>query len=208
MVLTSASYLWLHPAEFRPRTDVGCNPLCHHLFITSSLSPAAQERGPETPPTSDGDLSLGVEQLGSTDAFFDMMGEEEQNNNPRKIKHVDENTKYKNYNFKNPLKSKTTLSFISPLPPPFLSFLSFLSSFFSCTSFPLLSFVSSTSFCLFLFSCCFPFLSLAVCSTQPFVEINLDELALCDHLLTSPEAPSSVLPFSPFSFSSSSFSSP
>ncbi|XP_034412788.1 mucin-5AC isoform X2 [Cyclopterus lumpus] len=48
----------------------------------------------------------------------------------------------------------------------------------------------------------------AVCSSDSFVEINLDEAALCDQLLTSPEAPpSSVLPFSPFSFSSSSSSS-
>ncbi|XP_022073774.2 uncharacterized protein LOC110968243 [Acanthochromis polyacanthus] len=44
----------------------------------------------------------------------------------------------------------------------------------------------------------------SVCSNEPFVEINLDEPAWCDQLLTSPEAPSSVLPFSPFSFSSSS----
>ncbi|XP_029028412.2 uncharacterized protein LOC114868875 isoform X1 [Betta splendens] len=41
-------------------------------------------------------------------------------------------------------------------------------------------------------------------SSGPFVEINLDEPALCDQLLTSTAAPSSVLPFSPFSFSSSS----
>ncbi|XP_054457362.1 uncharacterized protein LOC129093382 [Anoplopoma fimbria] len=47
----------------------------------------------------------------------------------------------------------------------------------------------------------------SVCSSDPFVEINLDEPALCDQLLTSTEAPSSVLPFSPFSFSSSSSSS-
>ncbi|XP_041821227.1 uncharacterized protein LOC121626663 [Chelmon rostratus] len=46
-----------------------------------------------------------------------------------------------------------------------------------------------------------------VCSSDPFVEINLDDPAWCDQLLTSPEAPSSVLPFSPFSFSSSSSSS-
>lgn len=39
----------------------------------------------------------------------------------------------------------------------------------------------------------------SVCSMDPFVEINLDEPAWCDQLLTSPEAPSSVLPFSPFS---------
>ncbi|KAL3051030.1 hypothetical protein OYC64_001326 [Pagothenia borchgrevinki] len=42
----------------------------------------------------------------------------------------------------------------------------------------------------------------SVCSSDPFVEINLE-----DHLLASSEAPSSVLPFSPFSFSSSSSSS-
>ncbi|XP_033988413.1 uncharacterized protein LOC117484084 [Trematomus bernacchii] len=42
----------------------------------------------------------------------------------------------------------------------------------------------------------------SVCSSDPFVEINLE-----DHLLTSSEAPSSVLPFSPFSFSFSSSSS-
>ncbi|XP_059210466.1 uncharacterized protein LOC131989293 [Centropristis striata] len=48
----------------------------------------------------------------------------------------------------------------------------------------------------------------SVCSSDPFVEINLDEPAWCAQLLTSPEAPSSVLPFSPFSFSSSSSSSP
>ncbi|KAK2863263.1 hypothetical protein Q5P01_002796 [Channa striata] len=42
-----------------------------------------------------------------------------------------------------------------------------------------------------------------VCSTNPFVEINLDEPALCDQLLTSPQATSSVLPFS-FSLTSSS----
>lgn len=47
----------------------------------------------------------------------------------------------------------------------------------------------------------------SVCSSDPFVEINLDDPACCDQLLTSPEAPSSVLPFSPFSFSSSSSSS-
>ncbi|XP_035531096.1 uncharacterized protein LOC118338043 [Morone saxatilis] len=47
----------------------------------------------------------------------------------------------------------------------------------------------------------------SVCSRDPFVEINLDDPAWCDQLLTSPEAPSSVLPFSPFSFSSSSSSS-
>ncbi|XP_008286983.1 uncharacterized protein LOC103362413 isoform X2 [Stegastes partitus] len=44
----------------------------------------------------------------------------------------------------------------------------------------------------------------SVRSSDPFVEINLDEPVCCDQLLTSPEAPSSVLPFSPFSFSSSS----
>uniref|UniRef100_UPI0037E8B160 uncharacterized protein n=1 Tax=Semicossyphus pulcher TaxID=241346 RepID=UPI0037E8B160 len=44
----------------------------------------------------------------------------------------------------------------------------------------------------------------SVCSSDPFVEINLDEPAWCDQLLSSPEASSSVLPFSPFSFSSSS----
>ncbi|XP_076019279.1 uncharacterized protein LOC143010677 [Genypterus blacodes] len=90
---------------------------------------APQDLAPETPPTSDGDLSLDREQLGSTDGFFNTTGEEQQNNNP------------------------------SP------------------------------------------------CSTQPFVEINLDEPALCDHLLISPEAPSSVLPFSSFSLSTSSLSS-
>ncbi|XP_067380989.1 uncharacterized protein [Channa argus] len=42
-----------------------------------------------------------------------------------------------------------------------------------------------------------------VCSSGPFVEINLDEPALCDQLLTSPQATSSVLPFS-FSLTSSS----
>ncbi|XP_042368672.1 uncharacterized protein LOC121962480 [Plectropomus leopardus] len=47
----------------------------------------------------------------------------------------------------------------------------------------------------------------SVCSSDPFVEINLDEPAWCDQFLTSPEAPSSVLPFTPFSFSSSSSSS-
>nr|XP_046237040.1 uncharacterized protein LOC124054735 [Scatophagus argus] len=47
----------------------------------------------------------------------------------------------------------------------------------------------------------------SVCSSDPFVEINLDDPAWCDQLLTSPAAPSSVLPFSPFSFSSSSTSS-
>ncbi|XP_076581111.1 uncharacterized protein LOC143317060 [Chaetodon auriga] len=46
----------------------------------------------------------------------------------------------------------------------------------------------------------------SVCLSDPFVEINLDEPAWGDQLLTSPEAPSSVLPFSPFSFSSSSSS--
>ncbi|CAJ1085769.1 uncharacterized protein LOC121504163 [Xyrichtys novacula] len=44
----------------------------------------------------------------------------------------------------------------------------------------------------------------SVCSSDPFVEINLDDPALCDQLLTSPGASSSVLPFSPFSLSSSS----
>ncbi|KAG8005941.1 hypothetical protein GBF38_005011 [Nibea albiflora] len=47
----------------------------------------------------------------------------------------------------------------------------------------------------------------SVCSSDPFVEINLDDPARCDQLLTSPEAPSSVLPFSPFSFSTSSSTS-
>ncbi|XP_037335959.2 uncharacterized protein LOC119223006 [Pungitius pungitius] len=47
----------------------------------------------------------------------------------------------------------------------------------------------------------------AVCSRDPFVEINLDEAALCHQLLTPPQAPASVLPFTPFSFSSSSSSS-
>lgn len=46
----------------------------------------------------------------------------------------------------------------------------------------------------------------SVCSSDPFVEINLDEPVWCDQLFTSPEAPSSVLPFSPFSFSSSTSS--
>ncbi|XP_050931715.1 uncharacterized protein LOC108873695 [Lates calcarifer] len=46
----------------------------------------------------------------------------------------------------------------------------------------------------------------SVCSSDPFVEINLDEPPWCDQLLSSPEATSSVLPFSPFSFSSSSSS--
>ncbi|KAM6894697.1 uncharacterized protein PEZ65_022349 [Lycodopsis pacificus] len=46
----------------------------------------------------------------------------------------------------------------------------------------------------------------SVCSRDPFVEINLDEAALCDQLLVSPEASSSVLPFF-FSSSSSSSSS-
>ncbi|XP_029938817.1 uncharacterized protein LOC115381505 isoform X1 [Salarias fasciatus] len=40
----------------------------------------------------------------------------------------------------------------------------------------------------------------AVRSSDPFVEINLDESPWSDQLLASPEAPSSVLPFSPFSF--------
>lgn len=46
----------------------------------------------------------------------------------------------------------------------------------------------------------------SVCSSDPFVEINLDGPAWCDQLLTSPENPSSssVLPFTPFSFSTSS----
>ncbi|XP_053199147.1 uncharacterized protein LOC128383568 [Scomber japonicus] len=44
----------------------------------------------------------------------------------------------------------------------------------------------------------------SICSTDPFVEINLDGPAWSNQLLTSPEVPSSVLPFSPFSFSSSS----
>ncbi|XP_074555307.1 uncharacterized protein LOC141811224 [Halichoeres trimaculatus] len=44
----------------------------------------------------------------------------------------------------------------------------------------------------------------SVCSSDPFVEINLEDPALSNQLLTSPEASSSVLPFSPFSFSSSS----
>ncbi|KAM8747293.1 uncharacterized protein AB9X84_015359 [Acanthopagrus schlegelii] len=44
----------------------------------------------------------------------------------------------------------------------------------------------------------------SVCSSDPFVEINLDDPAWCDQLLSSPEAPSSVLPFTPFSFSTSS----
>ncbi|XP_053271731.1 uncharacterized protein LOC128429895 [Pleuronectes platessa] len=48
----------------------------------------------------------------------------------------------------------------------------------------------------------------SVCSSDPFVEINLDDPGYwCDQLFTSPEATSSVLPFSPFSFSSSSSSS-
>ncbi|XP_030017414.1 putative protein TPRXL isoform X2 [Sphaeramia orbicularis] len=42
------------------------------------------------------------------------------------------------------------------------------------------------------------------CSSLPFVEINLEEAPWCDQLLSSPQAPSSVLPFPPFSFSSSS----
>ncbi|XP_019965782.2 serine-rich adhesin for platelets [Paralichthys olivaceus] len=44
----------------------------------------------------------------------------------------------------------------------------------------------------------------SVCSSDPFVEINLDEPEWCDQLLDSSEATSSVLPFSPFSFSTSS----
>ncbi|XP_033465434.1 uncharacterized protein LOC117245925 isoform X2 [Epinephelus lanceolatus] len=47
----------------------------------------------------------------------------------------------------------------------------------------------------------------SVCSSDPFVEINLDEPAWCDQFLTSPEASSSVLPFTPFSFSTSPSSS-
>ncbi|XP_030609815.1 uncharacterized protein LOC115797391 isoform X2 [Archocentrus centrarchus] len=43
-----------------------------------------------------------------------------------------------------------------------------------------------------------------ISSSDPFVEISLDEPAWCDQLLNSSEAPSSVLPFSPFSLSSSS----
>lgn len=43
-----------------------------------------------------------------------------------------------------------------------------------------------------------------VCSSDPFVEINLDEPAWCDQLLNSSEGSSSVFPFSPFSLSSSS----
>lgn len=43
-----------------------------------------------------------------------------------------------------------------------------------------------------------------VCASDPFVEINLDEPAWCDQLLNSSEGSSSVLPFSPFSLSSSS----
>ncbi|CAK6982464.1 uncharacterized protein LOC128383568 [Scomber scombrus] len=44
----------------------------------------------------------------------------------------------------------------------------------------------------------------SICSSDPFVEINLDGPAWSNQLLTSPEVPSSVLPFSPFSFSPSS----
>ncbi|KAM9425349.1 uncharacterized protein KZ484_009195 [Pholidichthys leucotaenia] len=44
----------------------------------------------------------------------------------------------------------------------------------------------------------------SVCSSDPFVEINLDEPAWGEQLFTSPEAPSSVLPLSPFSIPSSS----
>ncbi|XP_041841211.1 uncharacterized protein LOC121639783 [Melanotaenia boesemani] len=44
----------------------------------------------------------------------------------------------------------------------------------------------------------------SVCPSGPFVEINLDEPVWCNQLLTSPQASSSVLPFSHFSFSSSS----
>ncbi|XP_031615132.1 uncharacterized protein LOC116335543 isoform X2 [Oreochromis aureus] len=43
-----------------------------------------------------------------------------------------------------------------------------------------------------------------ICASDPFVEINLDEPAWCDQLLNSSEGSSSVLPFSPFSLSSSS----
>ncbi|XP_035771970.1 cell wall protein DAN4 [Neolamprologus brichardi] len=43
-----------------------------------------------------------------------------------------------------------------------------------------------------------------ICSSDPFVEINLDEPAWCDQLLNSSEGSSSVFPFSPFSLSSSS----
>ncbi|XP_014867051.1 PREDICTED: putative protein TPRXL isoform X1 [Poecilia mexicana] len=46
----------------------------------------------------------------------------------------------------------------------------------------------------------------SVCSSDPFVEINLDDPAWSDQLL-SPPPTSSVLPFSSFSFSSSSSSS-
>ncbi|XP_015238905.1 PREDICTED: uncharacterized protein LOC107090177 isoform X2 [Cyprinodon variegatus] len=45
------------------------------------------------------------------------------------------------------------------------------------------------------------------CSTIPFVEINLDEPAWSEQLLSSAQPSSSVLPFSSFSFSSSSSSS-
>ncbi|MEQ2273651.1 hypothetical protein XENORESO_007060 [Xenotaenia resolanae] len=44
-------------------------------------------------------------------------------------------------------------------------------------------------------------------SSNPFVEINLDEPPWSDQLLTSPQPTSLVLPFSPFSFSPSSTSS-
>ncbi|KAF0028976.1 hypothetical protein F2P81_018081 [Scophthalmus maximus] len=47
----------------------------------------------------------------------------------------------------------------------------------------------------------------SVCSSDPFVDVNLDEPAWCDQLLAAPEAASSVLPFSPFSFSSTSSTS-
>ncbi|KAM8898504.1 uncharacterized protein AB9W97_009375 isoform 2-T2 [Spinachia spinachia] len=47
----------------------------------------------------------------------------------------------------------------------------------------------------------------AACSQDPFVEINLDEAALCHQLLTPPHAPPSAPPFSPFSFFPSSSSS-
>ncbi|XP_047452171.1 uncharacterized protein LOC125014804 isoform X2 [Mugil cephalus] len=46
----------------------------------------------------------------------------------------------------------------------------------------------------------------SVCSTDPFVEINLDEPEWCDQLIASTDAPSSTLPLSSFSFSSSSSS--
>ncbi|XP_034020871.1 uncharacterized protein LOC117505343 [Thalassophryne amazonica] len=43
----------------------------------------------------------------------------------------------------------------------------------------------------------------SICSSDPFVEINLDEPVWSDHLLTYPQQTSSVLPFSPYSSSSS-----